>query len=394
MAAVAEKSEQSPSRAHRTSQMRSTRSRVRKNPIYVISRTTRLLVVFGVPALILTLSTGTAVGAHASSHDQGAKKLFSVARRLSFGNYGPEASIATTDSQSIFLTGTFEFANGAPAATLVRVKRSTLRVVARARLPSVTSVAYGDNALWWATGAPLGNAGTSLTPGHGRLLLKVNPTNLKVVARFRIPGTTELVAVARSSVWVATPTSLYRINPANGAIIATAKLMVFPEALAPSFSGASIYVLGDTRNSAHVVLADYSSLSGRLLGTRKISNYSTGPFAVVRGGVWISVQSTKTQSTTFRLFKGRNFTSALLKGKFTFDTEAYVGGGILWLVDAGGRGPTVCADPMDGATRGRGTPLGVGYGVMAFDKGDTYLIRSVGANESLLQVIPSKRCSD
>jgi hypothetical protein len=119
---------------------------VRKNPIYVISRSTRLLVVFGVPALILTLSTGTAVGAP-SSHDQGAKKLFSVARRLSFGNYGPEASIATTDSQSIFLTGTFEFANGAPAATLVRVKRSTLRVVARARLPSVTSVAYGDNAL-------------------------------------------------------------------------------------------------------------------------------------------------------------------------------------------------------------------------------------------------------
>jgi hypothetical protein len=355
-------------------------------------RSTRLLAVVGVMSLSVLIPMPT--DAHASSSTATATKLFSVVRKLSFGDYGPVASIAAIDRESIFLTGTFEYSGSAPSATLIRVDRKTLRVVARARLPSITSVAYGDNALWWATGAPLGNAGTSLTPGHGRLLLKVNPLTLKVIARFTIPGTTQLVAVAGRSVWVATPTDLYRINPANGGILATVKISVFPEAFAPSFNSASLYVLGDTRNSARTVLTDYSSNSGHLLGTRTVANYSTGPFAVVRGGVWVPISSTKTESTTIHLFKGRSFTSASSIGRFTFDTEPYVEGGVLWLVDAGGRGPTVCADPVNGARRASGSPLGVGYREMAaFDKGDPYLVRSVGTNESLLQVVPSKTCS-
>jgi hypothetical protein len=358
-----------------------------------ISRYMRLLLVLGVVSLNFIVAMAT--DARASSRTTDTTKLFTVVKRLSFGSYGPGASIAAIDSGSIFLTGTFEFGSNAPLATLVRINRSTLRIEAHARLPSVTNVAYGDNALWWATGAPLGNAGTSLTPGYGRLLLKVNPLTLKVIAHFIIPGTTELVTVARRSVWVATPTNLYRINPASGEVIATVKMSVFPEALAPSFDGTSIYVLGDTRNSAHTVLADYSSNSGHLLGTRTVANYSTGPLAVVRGGVWVPVQSTKTQSTTIRLFKGQDFTSASSTGKFTFDTEAYVEGGILWMVDAGGRGPTVCADPTSGATRASGIPLGVGYGVVAsYENGDTYLTRTEGTNESLLQVVPSEKCSD
>jgi hypothetical protein len=274
------------------------------------------------------------------------------------------------------------------------VNRGTLKVAARATLPTVTSVAYGDGALWWATGAPLGNAGTTLTPGHGLLLLKVNPTSLKVTARFKLPGTTQLVTVVGTNVWVATPTSLYRINPANGTILVTVRLGYFPAALVSSFDGARLYVLGSARPESHLVMSVFTATSGRLLGTRKNSNLSDGPFAVVRGGVWIPIQSIKSQSTTVRLFKGGHFAMSSSLGRFTFDTNAYAGNGILWLIDAGGVGPTVCASDANGVVRARGGPVGVEYGAMAFEGGGTYLLRSIGLNQSLLQIHPSLRCSD
>ncbi|MGA7833875.1 MAG: hypothetical protein WCA31_01560 [Acidimicrobiales bacterium] len=342
--------------------------------------------------IAIALLGSVAMAPVVASASVGTSTLFSVAKRLSLGNCGPGASIVALDASSIYLTGTFSCGNVTPA-DLIRVSRDTLKVVARVTLPSVTSVAYGDNALWWATGAPLGNAGTTLTPGHGRLLLKVDPTSLKVTGRFKLPGTTELVTVVRGNVWVATPTNLFRVNPANGAIMATDHLGYFPAALAGSYDGAWLYVLGGARPESHLVMSVFSSISGRLLGTRRNPNFSDGPFAVVRSGVWVPVQSTKTQSTTVRLFKGRGLAPSSSLGKFTFDTNAYTGNGILWLVDAGGIGPTVCANPADGTVRARGGPVGVEYGAMAFGGRSTYLLRTTGLNQSLLQILPSSRCS-
>jgi hypothetical protein len=216
---------------------------------------------------------------------------------------------------------------------------------------------------------------------------------LKVTGRFKLPGATELVTVVRGNVWVATPTSLLRVNPTSGAIMATIHLGYFPAALAGSYNGAWLYVLGGARPASHLVMSVFSSVSGRLLGTRRNPNFSDGPFAVVRGGVWVPVQSTKTQSTTVRLFRGRDFAPSSSLGKFTFDTNAYAGDGILWLIDAGGIGPTVCANPADGVVRARGGPIGVEYGAMAFRGGSTYLLRSTGLEQSLLQILPSTSCS-
>ncbi len=321
-----------------------------------------------------------------------ATRLFSVTNKLSFGNYGPDANIVASDRQAIFLTGTFERGKNAPAADLIRVDSQSLVVMARAWLPTVTSIAVGDGALWWATGAPLGNAGTKDTPGHGRLLLKVNPTSLKVLARFVLPDPTLLVTVAQGKIWVATSTDLFRINPETGAIITRVALGFFPTALAPSYDGARLYVLGYLPKD-HMIFADYSTTSGQRLGSRQYPNFSGGPLAVVRGGVWIPVQSTKTQSTTIRLFTGREFTSSSSLGRFKFDTEAYVEGNVLWLIDSGGEGPTVCANPADGKIRAEGSPVGVEYGAMAFDGGSTYLLRSNAPNQSLLKIVPSSTCS-
>lgn len=334
---------------------------------------------------------GTLSMAYASRAPRDDTTLFSVVKKLSFGNYGPEATIATINKQSIFLTGTFEHGHGA-SADLIRVDRASLTVTARARYPTVTDVAYGDGALWWATGAPLGHSGTSLTPGHGRWLLKVNATNLKLIKRFTLPGPTLLVTADRGSIWVATSKSLVRIDPNTGVILTAVTLGFLPVALAPSFNGASLYVLG-YRPSDHLILADYSATSGRDLGSRHYPNFSDGPLVVVRAGVWIPVQSTKTQSTTVRLFSGQHFTSSSSLGRFTFDTEAYAGNGILWLIDAGGRGPTVCANPATGTIRATGSPVGIEYDAMAFDGGSTYMMRNLGANESLLQIAPSPKCA-
>lgn len=340
----------------------------------------------------IALFGSAAMASVVASASVGTTTLFSVAKRLSLGNCGPGASIAALDTSSIFLTGTFNCGKVIPA-DLIRVNRDTLKVVARVTLPSVTSVAYGDNVLWWATGAPLGNAGTTLTPGHGRLLIRVDPTSLKVTGRFKLPGPTELVTVVRGNLWVATPTSLFRVNPASGAIIATVRLGYFPAALAGSHNGAWLYVLGGARPESHLVMSVFSSVSGRLLGSRRNPNFSDGPFAVVRGGVWVPVQSTKTHSTTVRLFKGRGFAPGSSLSKFTFDTNAYAGDGILWLVDAGGIGPTVCANPANGIVRARGGPVGIEYGDMAFEGRRSYMLRSTGLNQSLLQIVPSSKCS-
>lgn len=335
---------------------------------------------------------GSESRALAASVPHGTGALFSVVKRLSLGNCGPDPSIDAVDKSSIFLTGTFSCGKGAPA-DVIRVNRENFSVVARARLPSVTSVAYGDGSLWWATGAPLGNAGTTLTPGGGRLLLRVNPTNLKVTGRFTLPGPTELVAIAHGNLWVATQTSLYRLDPADGAAMESVHLGYSPAALAASYGGSWLYVLGGTNTGGHLVVSVLSSVTGRVLGTRESSNFSSGPFAVVRGGVWIPVQSTVTKSTTMRLFQGRLLTPSSSLGRLTFDTDAYVEGGILWLIDAGGVGPTECANSADGVVRARGGPVGVEYGAMAFDGGSTYLLRTFGVNQSLLQIVPSARCS-
>jgi hypothetical protein len=360
-----------------------------------MQRGTRLRYSFAALAFVsVTIFTPLGLDSRAlgTNVPHGTKALFSVVMKLRFGNCGPDPSIDAVDKSSIFLTGTFSCGKATPA-DLMRVDRENFRVVARVWLPTVTSVAYGDGSLWWATGAPLGNAGTTLTPGDGRLLLRVNPTNLKVTGRFKLPGPTELVTIAHGNLWVATRTSLYRLNPVSGAIMATVHLGFNPAAMAASYDGSWLYVLGGNTSGSHLVVTVFSSVSGRLLGTRKGPNFSSGPFAVVRGGVWIPVQSTVTQSTTMQLFKGRALTPASSLGRFTFDTSAYVGSDILWIIDAGGIGPTECAGPLDGVVRARGGPVGVEYGAMDFDDGSTYLLRTAGLNQSLLQIEPSARCS-
>jgi DNA-binding beta-propeller fold protein YncE len=362
-----------------------------------VNRFTRIGRSLGVLTLAAILfeccvQSGSVPRAFASIAPKDDTKLFKVTDQLSFGSYGPGANIVASDRQAIFLTGTFERVNNAPASDLIRVDSQTLVVTARARLPTVTSVAIGDGALWWATGAPLGNAGTTDTPGHGRMLFKVNPTNLKILARFVLPDPTLLVTAAQGKIWVATSTDLFRINPETGAIITRVALGFFPTALAPSYDGTRLYVLGYLPKD-HMIFADYSATSGQRLGSRQYPNFSGGPLAVVRGGVWIPVQSTTTQSTTIRLFTGRRFTSSSSLGKFTFDTEAYVEGNVLWLIDSGGEGPTVCANPVDGKIRAEGSPVGVEYGAMTFDAGSTYILRTNASNQSLLKINPSSTCS-
>ena len=192
---------------------------------------------------------------------------------------------------------------------------------------------------------------------------------------------------------MATSTSLMRVNPANGAVVTTVALGFDPVALAPSYNGAWVYVLGYSP-SRHLVLADYSAGSGQRLGSRRLDSDSDGPLGVAAEGVWVPEEDTATLLTTAQLFKGQHLEPSSTVGGLSFDTQPYVEDNILWLIDSAGRGPTICADPDNGRVRARGAPVGVEYdGAMAWDGGKTYLLHDVGVDESLLEITPTGRCS-
>src|SRR5665213_2701128 len=89
--------------------------------------------------------------------------LFTVSGRLSFGMGGPNPELVGMDASSLFLTGAFTDSAG-QRATLVRVDRASLRIVATADPPDLTAVAYGVGALWWATRHRNADAGCNRTP--------------------------------------------------------------------------------------------------------------------------------------------------------------------------------------------------------------------------------------
>ena len=80
------------------------------------------------------------------------KSLYSVRRDLKLDTDGSNPSIVASGVNSMFLVGTFDQLRTTTVEDLIRVNVKTWRIAAAARFPNVTSVAFGDGALWWATG--------------------------------------------------------------------------------------------------------------------------------------------------------------------------------------------------------------------------------------------------
>src|ERR1019366_4248685 len=221
-----------------------------------------------------------------SSDPSGWAALFTVSGRLSFGMGGPNPALVGIDTASLFLTGAFTDSAGR-RATLVRVDRATLRIVATADPPDLTAVAYGGGALWWARGhLNVANGCNCAPPPASRLLLKLDPVSLAVTRRFELPAAPTLVTVTGGNVWVATENTLMRIDPNDGRVLATVGWGFHPVSLAGSADGTRIYVLGGTA-SDDFVLADADAATGISLA-RVTGQFATdGPLAVTATGVWV-----------------------------------------------------------------------------------------------------------
>jgi hypothetical protein len=160
--------------------------------------------------------------------------LFKVVRRLDLGPQGPIASLVDLEASSVFLTGDFTGPHD-QELTLVRVDRRRFTVVAGVAVPDLSSVAYGNGAVWAGTEPP--KPPYAPAPPAERQLLRLNAANLGVTARFEVPGTPLLVAVVRGELWVvlltsrplsATPARLARIDTTTGAVLATVTLDLYP----------------------------------------------------------------------------------------------------------------------------------------------------------------------
>jgi DNA-binding beta-propeller fold protein YncE len=318
--------------------------------------------------------------------------VFAVVRKRAFGPEGPNPSLVAIDPTSVFLTGAFSAHRR--RVTLVRLDRKRLTTVASAALPDTTDVTYGDGMLWWATGRPNYDTGCNCTPPPAsRELLRIDPTTLRVTARYTLPGPPLLVTTVGSALWVATPTRLLRIDPLTGRVLASHPVGFYPVSIAVAPNSSRMYILGDKPHAHQAVISAYSPTTGTLLAKRVAGLASAGPLAVTADGVLVPTpDATKRPQTTIRLFSGAALSTGPVITGLAFDTEPYTDGAALWLIDSAGRSATICANRETGSTIATGPPVGTGLGVMASNGQDTYLVEDLGTADSLLQIQPRPGC--
>ncbi len=354
-----------------------------------VRRITRRVAVLTVAAIsAFTLSVDSLSSASTSATPPNSASLFSVSRILKLDTGGADPGIVATGNDSMFVIGTFDRSKGA-VDDLIRVDLRTWRIAAATRFPNETSVAFGDGALWWATGQ---NAFDIAAPDNGRVLFKIDPTNLRRQRAFVLPDRTLLVTVAGSSLWVATPTMIIRLDPESGRVLLKVHVGFSPIEMSPSGRGKYLEVLGSSGSKEFVTTFD--AATGRRIVQRLLPGETGGPLATFARGVWVATGNVKNQTATARYYEGdRRLVPSAARGGYHFDTSLYFGVGVIWLVDSGGQGSTECLDPSTGQVMARGGPLGVGYSSVATYAGRTYLLFDRDLTDYFLRVTPSKSCS-
>lgn len=345
-----------------------------------------VLTVAAISALNLFAVPSTDAGTPATPPNSTA--LFSVSRSLILATDGAGPFIVGAGNDSIFVDGTFDqFHHQSNTEDLIRINLSTWRISAAARYPNETSVAFGDGALWWVTGQV---AFDIPAPDSGRVLFKIDPTKLSKEAAFVLPDRTLLVTVAGTSLWVATPSMLIRLDPKSGQILVKVPSSFSPIAMSSSEQGKYLVVLGSRDSKEY--LTTYDAVSGQRMMRRSIPGASGGPLATTTRGVWIDTADAKGQSTTARYYEGDRLLPSTTRGGYPPDISLFSGVGVIWLVDSWGLKSTECLAPSTGHVQSRGGPLGV-YGSFVAYAGRTFVLFDRGLTDYFARVIPTKSCS-
>ena len=341
----------------------------------------------GLLALLVTgVAPVTAQGSVRASLPSFAR-LFALQRSVTLSTSGANPSIATVGGGSLYVVGTFDQPKGV-VEDLVRVSTRTLHIEGSTWLPSVTSVAFGDGSLWWATGALALNPGA---PHGGRALLRLDPTTLKVRRTFVLPGRTVLVAFTGPDLWVASRRGVVRVNPTTGKVVAESLGSYAPVAMVASSSGRQLLVVASQGSRQFLISIDGGD--GRLIATRELSGFDVAPPVGFPNSVWLATAETRTSSATIRSYSSTTLRPEAVRGGYPFDEVVYGGAGVLWATDSGGQRQTECLDPKTGRVDGRGASLGVGSGSIAVAGRETFVLYQHGLVNELMKVIPTTACS-
>jgi len=199
------------------------------------------------------------------------------------------------------------------------------------------------------------------------------------------------VTVAGTSLWLATPTMLLKLDPESGRVLVKVPLGFSPIEMSPAEKGKYLDVLGSSGSNEFVTV--YDAVSGRRIVQRLLPGATGGPLATTARGVWVATDNLNNKTAAARYYEGQQLVPSVARGGYPFDTSLYLGIGVIWLVDSGGQGSTECLDPSTGHVRVRGGPLGVGSGSVATYAGRTYLLFDRDLTDYFLRVKPSKSCT-
>jgi hypothetical protein len=235
---------------------------------------------------------------------------------------------------------------------LSRIDRATGAVTTAGPFPNAWHMARTASGLWIAAGADR----SAPTPDTQWLTL-VDPVTLKVKQRVRLPGSPDTGIVsdahlgATSNImWLGYGHALYRLDPSTGRVLAAKALPGTVTSISIEPSGRRLYtgVVPAGTGSALVIEWD-ASTGGRIASATTGGGDLGGPTVIAApDGVWITYATGMHGAVEHRADASLSVMAGPLTGHSN-GIRAFVGGGALWLVDAGA-GQVECADLRTGTT--------------------------------------------
>ena len=320
----------------------------------------------------------------ASSRSTG---LYRVIRSIQFPAQAEPYELVSASSSALYLIGGFfEATTHGHPDNLLRVRLQPFAIttgtfVSGLFASGANDAAFGLGALWAAAGD----------------LVRMDPTKLTVTARFSLPEPALLVTVAAGKLWVATATSLLKVDPATGTVQHAQPLRFLPYAMAASPDGRTLYVLGDKQHTAApaAVLSSFNAATGALLGERTIGPASTGPIATTDNGAWVPVTelSAVKPTATIKLYQAP---ALALRAQIADQGAAvvpYLADHVLWLIDGSGASNTKCASVKTGYIYATGKPVSLSLnGAMLSVSGRAFLLGQANRTATLAEISATSSC--
>ena len=238
-----------------------------------------------------------------------------------------------------------------PADTmLARIDRATAAVTTAGPFPQAMLLARVTSGLWIGAGANQGTAGPDT-----QWLTLVDPVTLKVKQRVHLPGqptagtySPAQLAGTTDLLWSAYGNSLYRLDAATGRILFTQNLGGTATGLSIDPSTHRLYAGWVPSQGTEALVIEWDGSTGRRIASAPTGGADLGGPTVIAApdGVWISYATGMMGAVEHRADTTLSLLAGPLHGHSN-GIRAFVGGGALWLVDAG---QVECADLRTGTT--------------------------------------------